>query len=583
MLPILHKHKTMSILSFRFIIIILIIGCYLPLTAQSGKQRPKESDILIEKIFIDATRQKILQNYPEAILKYLEVLQKEENNPVARYELAKLYLQEKKYDEAVLNAEYAITIAPENVLYNEQYASILEQTGELKKAAELYAKLIEKNPYQEYLYYKQAYFLTKNNKKDLAIKVYNSLEKKVGIKSSISLPKYKLYMGLNKLKKAELELTNLIKAYPNESLYMLKLANYYTSAKQYSKANDWYKKILEIDPKNPMANVALVSYFLQNGDTTRYLNALAPIFEDPNQSISAKLSTLAPLVEGLVDQKYIPYHSQIRVLSHNLIKAHPENTQANIIYAELFFQDKKYQKALKYYQIGLSSQKNNNQLWQRILTCLYKTRQKTKLLLYSTEMIELFPSQPYGYYYSGMAQLELKNYPKAEGFFLETIDIAVSDITLQSNAYSYLGLTYTLQNSYTKGEEAFKKSLEITPNNPDTKQIYAYSLALQATQLEKALNLIEEAINTDTDSPIYYTTKGLILYKKSQYVLAEKILDKAVNLGGSELPQTLEYSGDTAFKLGKIDLAVQFWQKALDKGSSSSILKRKVSTRQLYE
>jgi len=37
--------------------------------AQDPDQRPEESTILIEKLFVDATKEKILQNYDEAIQK----------------------------------------------------------------------------------------------------------------------------------------------------------------------------------------------------------------------------------------------------------------------------------------------------------------------------------------------------------------------------------------------------------------------------------------------------------------------------------------------------------------------------------
>ena len=48
-------------------------------------------------------------------------------------------------------------------------------------------------------------------------------------------------------------------------------------------------------------------------------------------------------------------------------------------------------------------------------------------------------------------------------------------------------------------------------------------------------------------------------------------------------PVLLERYGDVLFKLGKTDAAVQYWQKALDKGSKAPQLPQKISTRQLYE
>ncbi len=72
--------------------IILIFSIQLGVSAQSSKKvRPKESDVLLEKLFIEANREKILGNTDEAIQRYLEVLQKDNNNAAANYELARLY------------------------------------------------------------------------------------------------------------------------------------------------------------------------------------------------------------------------------------------------------------------------------------------------------------------------------------------------------------------------------------------------------------------------------------------------------------------------------------------------------------
>ena len=566
------------------VVLLLLISISISSWAQTEKKvRPKESDILLEKLFIEATREKILQNWDEAIRKYLEVLQKDNNNAAANYELSRLYRLQKQLDKAVMRAEKAVELDEANLLYNEQYALVLEESGNFKKAAELYAGLTSKYPDNHKLYYEWAYYLTKSNKAEQAIKVFSALEKRIGTQEGISMRKYKLYMSIGKAKKAEVELDRLIKAFPKEPEYMLRMANFYASTKQFDKAKDWYKKTLVLDPNNPTANVAMVEYFLQNGDTSKYLNALAPIFEDPKQSINAKLNTLEPLAMGLLENRYKNYEKAIFKLSKYLVVAHPDDAKGNLIRGELLFMNKKYQKAIDHYTISIQKDKNNVLLWRRLLECYQMTNNRKELMTQSQEMMDLFPSQPYGYYYSGIAEIAHQKYQKAEVQFLHAIEIAVTDKETQGKALRYLGLTYTLLNSYDKAEKTFKEALQIDPENPDTKQVYAHSLALRGTSLDQASEMIGEALQDNPNHPAYLSTKGLILYKQAKYALAQQELSKALNQGGSTNPETLERYGDTLFKLGKTNEAVNYWQQAVTQGSTSSILKQKIATKQLYE
>ena len=563
-----------------FLLILVTAGTW----AQTEKKvRPKESDVLLEKLFIEATREKILQNYDEAIRKYLEVLQKDNNNSTANYELARLYERQKQLDKAVMRAERAVEIEPDNLLYNELLAQILEKSGNYKRAAELFEYLSGKYPDKYYLYYEWAYYLTKNKKEDLAIKVYNSLEKRTGIKEPISMRKYKLYMRLNKAKKAGQELEKLIKEYPDEPEFMLRLANFYAVTKQFEKAKEWYTKTLDLDPNNPTANVAMVEYFLQNGDTAKYLNALAPIFEDPKQDIAAKLKTIQPLASGLAEGQYLPYKESIEKLTANLVDAHPSNPQANLIRGQLLFDKKKYKRALEHYKVSFSQNKNNVQVWERLLECLHQSNNNNELFDLSTEMVDLYPSQPFGYYYNGIALISSQKYEKAREQLLSAVDIAITNKVLQGKALGYLGKAYALLENFEKAEKVFKEAILNAPDNDEVKHNQAYSLAVKGSDLDKASKLVEEALKVNAENPNYITTKGLILYKQAKYSLAQQTLDKAISFGGSEIPETLERYGDTMFKLNKTEEAVKYWQKAANKGASSEVLKRKIATKQLYE
>lgn len=448
--------------------------------AQTDKPRPKESDILLEQLFIEANREKILGNIDEAVKLYLEVIQKDNNNSAANYEAARLYKRQEEYTKAGECAARAVEIEPYNLLYNELYASLLEKEANYKKAAEIYTELSNHYPDNEQLYYDCAYFLSKSDKADQAIKVLNTLEKRVGVKETITMRKYKLYMATGKDKKAVQELERLVEAFPKEAEYLVRLANYHASVQAFDEAKKYYQKALDLDPHNPTANVAMVEFFLQSGDTTRYLNALLNTFDDSNQEVETKISILQPLVTNVLNNKMNQHQKIILELSQKLTQYYPKNATAHFLQGELLFHQKEYTLAVKNYTIAINTLKSNLLLWQHLLESLLQSNNQQSFQQKSGEMMDLYPSQASSFHYYGIS-----------------------------------------------------------------------------------------------------------MFQQKKYAEAEKELKQALELGGEENFQTLERYGDALFKLGKEKDAVAYWQKALDKITDKSIntefLRKKISTKQLYE
>jgi predicted negative regulator of RcsB-dependent stress response len=53
--------------------------------------------------------------------------------------------------------------------------------------------------------------------------------------------------------------------------------------------------------------------------------------------------------------------------------------------------------------------------------------------------------------------------------------------------------------------------------------------------------------------------------------------------GGESMPTLLEHYGDILFKLNDKEQALLYWQKAQEKGSSSELLYKKITNKQLFE
>ena len=222
-------------------------------------------------------------------------------------------------------------------------------------------------------------------------------------------------------------------------------------------------------------------------------------------------------------------------------------------------------------------------LWQNLLEALHVTNKQKELQKRSEQFVELYPSQASSYYYLGIGSYQKGAYDKAIKDLNQAIEIAVSDMSIQGKALSYIAKSYDGLGNAEKADRTYNEAILMQPNDPEIIHAYAYSLTKRGTTLTKAQDLINGILGKDPTNVKYTTTKGFNLYKQNKYTLAEQEMNKALALGGNEQAETLERYGDVLFKLGKETEAVDYWQKALDKGSPSSLLQRKISTKQLYE
>lgn len=547
------------------------------------KKRPKESTILLEKLFIEANREKLLGNVEEAIQRYWEVLQKDNTNAASNYELARLYQKQEDWSKATLRAARAVELEEKNIEYNKLYSKLLEREGNYKKAADLYASLSDFYPSKEELYTEWAYYLTKSGKADQAIKVYNALEKKVGVREGTSMRKYKLYMKMGKDKKASQEIEQLIAAYPKEPEYIIRLANFYTSTGELERSKALYQKALVLDPNNPTANMAMVEFFLQSGDTTRYLNALLNTFDNPNQELLTKVETLQRLVRGLENKSISEQHApSINDLSKKLIIVHPNSSAANTLRGDMLYRLQSYKKAAIAYEAALRFTINDLHIWERLLESLHQSDRQKKLQEYAQQFIDVYPSQAISYYYNGIAYYQKEAYEKAIKDLKEAMLIAPTNMELQGNALRYLAKTYEAQKDIPAAEKAYNEAILMAPQNLDIIHDYAYSLIKRNTELSKAATLLDGIIAKAPSNYRYSSTQSWLEYKQGNYKVAQQLLEQNLEQI-QQHPNLLERYGDVLFKLGKTDAAVQYWQKALDKGSTVPQLPQKISTRQLYE
>ncbi len=550
--------------------------------AQEPRGRVSEEEINTQKVFIDATREKILQNYENAAYLFKEVLKRDKNNHAAAYELARIYDVLDKDEKALQSINMAVELEA-NPWYRMFQADVYEKINKNEEAAEIYEDLVKSEPTNEYYYLKWAYYLVRSNDIKKAIKVYNELESEVGIVEDIVLKKYRLYLGTGNQKKAEEELLKLIQAFPYEKEGFHQLAKFYLQNNQEEKAAATYKKILEIDPNDGTASIALADKQAGESNDADLVKTLSPVFSNPEISLDLKIKELIPYVQKVAETGDQTLAKQGKELCEILIEVHPKAAQPYAAYADLLYYSKQPKAALVQYQKAVAINQNVYSVWDQILQIQYEQGQNEELVATSNKVIDLFPNQARGYYFNGVALHRQAKFNEAIPPLQQAVMMSRKKPLIWRNAQRQLAITYFSLKKFDRSDKAFQAILKMNSKDWEVLSDYGYALTSRNEKLDMAQKMLEQSAQLRPNQMTNELNLAFLYYRKTDYVTAKSWIEKALQHGGTENPEALERYGDVLFQLDKKEEALQYWQKALDMGSMAPLLEKKIKERKVYE
>lgn len=586
------------ILKQTYKLLLLAAGCWLTVACSSSKKTSSSNDtsenvsakntlsdevkIKVDRIFIDANKAKMLGDNQQAIALFTECLRLDNKNDAAMYELANIYWGGGQKEMALLNAKKAAEINPANKWYQRLYAEVLAANGKFKEAANVYSELLKRYP-EDYNYYlDKAYMLIRDNKLDDALKVYDELESKVGIDEEVVVQKQRIYVKMGKIDKAVAEMEKLIREFPKEIRYYGMLAELYDANNMSEKSMEQLQKILEIDPNNPNVYLAYADFYRKKNDRANYILNLKKAFANPNLDIDAEIRIMLPYIDLVaVDSTK---RKEAFDLAEILVKVHSDEAKAHAMYGDLLSQiDSLMELAREQYNAAIKIDESKFTVWFQLGRIDAVLEKWTILLKESEQMIELFPNQLESYYFNALANGKLKKNKEAIATLEKATLIGGENKPMLSDIYSMLGDIYSEMKNNTASDSAYEKSLSFNPNNVGVLNNYSYYLSVRGEKLERAEEMSAKCNKLSPGNSAYEDTYAWVLYKLKKYDEAKIWMEKAFKSGGEDRAVLLEHYGDILYQLGMVDLAVENWKKAREKGSDSSLIGKKIADRKLYE
>lgn len=176
-----------------------------------------------------------------------------------------------------------------------------------------------------------------------------------------------------------------------------------------------------------------------------------------------------------------------------------------------------------------------------------------------------YPSVPIFPYYRALALNRQGQPAMALVAFKETEKLAAENYSflLDREFYFRKGFTGKAANDLDTMEAAFKKCLQLDPEDHEVMNILGYSWAEKGLRLKEALQLIRRAVQLDPKNGDYLDSLAWVYYQMGDYSRALNWIQKAVALSPDD-PIIHDHLGDIHARLGQNEKAIAAWQKALN-------------------
>lgn len=490
------------------------------------------------------------------------------------------YLSQLKQDTLALDyLKRAARLSPANDTYQESVAQAYIGMNNFAAATEVYEHLYSVNRDRSDVLNILLQLYKQQKQYGKMLSTIDRLEQVEGENEQFALARMSTYELQGDSKNAYRTLKNLADTHKNNPSYSVMLGNWLMHNKRPKEAYDIYRATLDADPDNSYAQASLYDYYRTTGDKARAEQMMQQILFSKstldesrqqmirqaiqdNEQAGADSTLMLQLLDSLhaalprdagVAEMRVAYLSmkklpvpRVNAALEDLLALSPDNGGA---------------------RFQLIQNKWSQQDWREV------EKLSESGMLYNPDELAF-------YYFTGLARY----YQKDESHALEALQKGVtmvsekSDKELVSDLYAIMGEIYHGMGKREATYAAYDSCLQWKPDNLGTLNNYAYYLSVEGGDLKRAEQMSAKTIAAEPKNATYLDTYAWILYKEERYAEAKIYIDQTLQCSDDSTlsVDVLEHAGDIYEKVGDIEGAVKYWQRAIEKGGDRKLFDRKI-------
>lgn len=479
--------------------------------------------------------------------------------------------------------ERAVGLAPDNDDYKEQLANLYAASGQPDNAARLYEWMTQKSQPTSAMLYNLVELYERMGDFQQELRTLNRIEQAEGKTESTTVRKSFIYMQLGDTAQAYGEVRALSNRYADDNRYRLLLANFYLQGNRPADAYREIRQALQRDSVSDMGRALLLQYFQQQHDTAAYYAQLDTALAQRNMPDYAQVAVMARLVRDyenarLSRERFYGYADRVAdqpqrsaelltsCVAYLQAKKWPEDSVAPFVRKLLDFDptDLNVRFSLIKYLVG------NLRIKELAEVCHDGTvYHPDKLVFYYYESLALYDQGDE----AGAIEVCQRGLERME---------KTTDAALVGEAYTLLGNLYQSSGKRDLTYAAYDKALEYDDGNLLCLNNYAYYLAQEGRNLDKAEAMSRRTLEAEPDNVTYLDTYAWIMFAGKNYGIARTYIDKTLKLAEptAENASLFEHAGDIYAKLGHTQQALTYWRQALSltqEAAARKLIQKKIN------
>ncbi|MCX7834480.1 MAG: tetratricopeptide repeat protein [bacterium] len=270
-------------------------------------------------------------------------------------------------------------------------------------------------------------------------------------------------------------------------------------------------------------------------------------------------------------------YKQAKEIFQKCIQEYPNEPNSYFLLGKLALNENDTLYALRLFQNYINLKKNDPMVWLEIIEIHYNLAKDEIADSLLQSALNYFPDNVFILSRDAKRWLQRKNYEKAIEQSHKILQIDSTFIT----SYIDLAFIYHEINDYANAEKIYEKAYQIDSTDALLLNNYAYLLATQKRNLEKALVMVNQALESDSFNVSYIDTKAWILFQMGQFHDALQEIEKIIHqisLSDEALSYEIwDHYGDILAALERKDEAIKAWSRALELAPENNQLKNKIN------
>jgi tetratricopeptide (TPR) repeat protein len=563
-----------------------ILLCFISLKAlsQFAVDEPQDQKILAKELkaeqsFSDGMKYFLIEDFKKAEEIFKNNLLVYGESATNSFMLSKTELALEKFELAMISARKAAEDQKDNFYFVQHLANLQFKTNHYKDAENSLKKATKLNPnfVEGYLLLVDTY-LTLGKESD-AIKTLNDMEKNLGTSEKITEAKQAIFLKQNKVGAALKEGEKMVKEDPE---FVLQQAQIMISKNRFSEATQLLKTAIDQNENFVDAYGVLAECYAKQNDKLGTSDVMNAVLTHENLPFALKANVLGAYFSTI--NKYNEEDLKTALgFCNQLITLHPKEARTYVYKGDVLIKSKQIQAGKDAYLEAVKHDSGIFEAWLAIIELDVKHTQYADLIQHAEKALEYYPNQAYFWYNLGLGQMKTKVYDDALLSFEEAQAINPNNNELAQHIKASIAETYSLQGNTQKAIAFFEEILKENPKNEQALNNYSLMLANNKNEISRALKLAENLINLYPTKPASYDTKAWIYFKSEDYKIANEMIDIALSKTESPSETLLEHKGDILFKIGDLENAINYWNKAYNINKSNKKIENKIRQKTIIE